>query len=232
MDAKTLVAIAGAVLLASCHKEPTIATQHESRTIELDQSEQTRLQLRMGVGNLKVSGGSQHLADADFTYNVAAWKPEVEYHSTGTRSDLSISQRENVNSSGETENRWDIRLNDKVPMDISVHFGVGEAVMNLGSLNLRDVNLAVGVGEVRMDLRGNPTKSYDVHIQGGVGEATVYLPKNVGIIATASGAVGDVKVDGLLERDGRYINAGQENSPVTIRVDVKGGVGDIHLIAE
>jgi predicted membrane protein len=232
MHAKTFAAVATAVLLVACHKEPTIATQHESKSIELDKSEQTRVELRMGVGTLKVNGGSQKLAEAEFAYNVAVLKPEVEYHSTGTRSDLKISQQQNVNTEGEMTNEWNIRLNDKVPMDISAHLGVGEAEMNLGSLNLRDVNLQAGVGEVKMDLRGAPARSYDVHIQGGVGEATVYLPNNVGIIATASGAVGDIKVDGLVERDGRYINAGKVNSSVTIRIDVKGGVGDIHLIAE
>ncbi len=232
MLAKTLVALAATLLLAGCHREPTIETQHESKTIELDKSEQSRLQLRMSVGKLKIRGGSSNLADANFTYNVASWKPSVEYHSTGTRSDVAITQPENTNASGDTKNEWDIRLNDKVPMDISVRFGVGEAEINLGSMNLRDVNLAMGVGEVKMDLRGNPASSYDVHITGGVGEATVYLPKNVGIIATASGGIGEIKTEGLVERDGRYINAGKENSPVTVRVDVKGGVGEIHLIAE
>jgi hypothetical protein len=229
---KTLVAIAAASLLVACHKVPTIETQHESKIIELDKSEQTRVELRMGVGELKINGGSQHLAEADFTYNVEAWKPTVEYHSTGTRSDLKVSQRQNVSTEGDTKNEWSLRLNDKVPMDISVHFGVGEAEMNLGSLALRNVDLEVGVGEVKMDLRGNPARSYDVHIKGGVGEATVRLPKSVGIIATAAGAVGDINVQGLVERNGRWINPGHESSPVIIRVDVKGGVGDIRLIAE
>jgi predicted membrane protein len=232
MLAKTLVAVAATVLLASCRHEPTIETQHESKTIELDKSEQSRLQLRMSVGKLNIRGGSSRLAEANFTYNVASWKPEVDYHSTGTRSDVTISQPENTNASGDTKNEWDIRLNDKVPMDISVRFGVGDAEINLGTMNLRDVNLAMGVGKVVMDLRGNPTSSYDVHITGGVGEAIVYLPKNVGIIATASGGIGDIKTEGLVERDGRYINEAQQNSPVTVRVDVKGGVGEIHLIAE
>lgn len=229
---KMLAAIAAAWLLAGCHKEPTIATQRETKVIELDKSEQTRVELRMGVGELRVSGGAQQLAEADFTYNVAAWRPDVEYHSTGTRSDLKISQRQSVSTSGDAENRWNIRLNDNVPMDISTHFGVGKAEMDLGNLTLRSVDLEVGVGEVKMDLRGNPSRSYDVHIKGGVGEATVRLPKDVRIIATAAGAVGDINVDGLVKQDGRWINPGRENSPVTIRLDVKGGVGEIHLIAE
>jgi hypothetical protein len=90
----------------------------------------------------------------------------------------------------------------------------------------------MGAGELKMDLRGNPRKSYDVRVHGGVGSATIYLPKSVGISATAQGGIGSIDVDGLEERNGRWVNASQLNSPVTIRVEVKGGVGEIKLIAE
>jgi hypothetical protein len=83
-----------------------------------------------------------------------------------------------------------------------------------------------------MDLRGNPKRSYDVRINGGVGEATIYLPRSVGIDATAKGGIGEIDVRGLEQRNGRWINPSQENSPVKIHLDVKGGVGQINIIAE
>jgi len=54
----------------------------------------------------------------------------------------------------------------------------------------------------------------------------------VGITATASGGIGDINVRGLENRNGRWINKSHELDPVTIRVDVKGGVGEIRLVAE
>ena len=66
----------------------------------------------------------------------------------------------------------------------------------------------------------------------GVGEATIYLPHDVGISARAEGGIGEISTKGLVDRNGRWINASQENSPITIRLDVKGGVGQINLIAE
>ena len=117
-------------------------------------------------------------------------------------------------------------------MDLIAHMGAGEAHLNLGSLNLRSVDVNLGVGEADVDLRGNPKRSYDVQIHGGVGQATVHVPKTVGISAMAAGGIGDVNVRGLENRGGRWINPGHENGPVTIRLDVKGGVGQIDLIAE
>jgi hypothetical protein len=99
-------------------------------------------------------------------------------------------------------------------------------------MNLRSVAFDLGAGEVNVDLRGNPRRSYDVKIQGGVGQATVHLPKSVGISATAVGGIGEVNVSGLEKRNDRWINPGHENAPVTIRLDVKGGIGQIDVIAE
>jgi hypothetical protein len=117
-------------------------------------------------------------------------------------------------------------------MDLVVKMGAGEAHLNLGSLNLRSVVFDLGAGELDADLRGNPKRSYDVRINGGVGQATIHVPSTVGISATATGGIGEINVRGLEQRNGRWINPGHENSPVTIRLDVKGGVGQIDLVAE
>jgi hypothetical protein len=206
--------------------------RRETSAIEMDQSELTRVELKMGAGELRVSGGAAKLMDADFEYNIASWKPEVNFRSTGVRSDLEIKQPSSTGFPvGETRYRWDVRLNDGRLMDVIAHMGAGEAKMNLGSLSLRTVELDIGAGEVEIDLRGSPKRSYDVRVNGGVGQATVYLPDRVGIIATASGGIGEINVDGLVSRNGRWIRTGEENNPVVVRVDVKGGVGEIRIVA-
>jgi hypothetical protein len=215
-----------------CRPARTGPTQHESASFDLDQSELTRVELRMGAGELTVSGGSPKLAEADFTFNVASWKPTVEYHSTGVRGDLLIAQPDGTVGFGDTEYRWDVKLNDGVLMDVVTKLGAGDARLNLGSMSLRSVEFNIGAGEVRIDLRGNPKRSYDVRINGGVGKATVYVPRSVAIDATAQGGIGDIRVTGLEKRNGRWVNPAQENSPVKIHLDVKGGVGEIVLIAE
>jgi len=47
-----------------------------------------------GAGNLIIGGGARKLLNADFTYNVASWEPEVRYSSTGTQGELTIRQPE------------------------------------------------------------------------------------------------------------------------------------------
>src|ERR1019366_2358408 len=48
------------------------------------------------------------------------------------------------------------QLNKKAPVDLALHFGAGQARLDLGSLDLPGVELDMGVGQLDMDLRGAP----------------------------------------------------------------------------
>ena len=212
---------------------PSGPTQHDVKVIELDKSELVKVDLHMGVGELKVEGGSKKLMEGDFTYNVPSWKPEVRYSNTGVRGYLTVEQPSGSGRLGNNQHyEWNLRLNDEIPTDMRVKFGVGEARLNLGSLSLRSLEVEIGVGEIKVDLRGDPKRDYDVHIRGGVGEATVHLPQNVGIYADASGGIGGINVRGLHKEGGHYVNDGYEKAKVKVHLDVRGGIGGINLIAE
>src|SRR5215510_989398 len=164
------------LLLTSCSfgGGPTV---HDKQSIELDRTESTRLDLKIGAGELKVSGGASKQLEADFNYT-EAMKPNVEHRASGSTSEITISQPESGGFRfGNNKSEWELRLNDSVPLDLSTKLGAGQVDMNLGSLTLRSVNMDMGVGEVNVDLRGTPKKSYNVRINGGVGEARVYLPR-------------------------------------------------------
>jgi len=221
-------AVGGCVL----NIERTGPLEHDRQSIEMDKSEMVRAEFKMGAGELMVEGGSPRLMEADFSYNVASSKPVVKYTSSGFRGTLTVEQPHSAHAGGKVRYRWDLRLNDGVPMDVVAELGAGEAKMNLGGLNLRSVQVHMGVGELRLDLRGKPPRDYSVAIDGGVGHATVYLPSDVGVIANAAGGIGNISVSGLQKRGDHWINAAHENSPVMIHVDVHGGIGEIRLIAE
>jgi hypothetical protein len=219
----------GIAVLAGCGNVRLGPMEHETKVLELDKSELTRVELKMGAGEMRVAGGAVKLMEGNFDYNDPGSKPQVDYHSTGVRGDIQIQPSGTVQHG---DSKWDVRFNDSVGMDLVVKMGAGEAHLNLGSMNLRSVAFDLGAGEVDADLRGHPKRSYDVRINGGVGQATVHLPKSVGISATAVGGIGEVNVSGLEKHNDRWINPGHENDPVTIRLDVKGGVGQIDVVAE
>lgn len=206
--------------------------QHDTRSIPRDASELARVDVRMGAGELRVSGGAPDLLRADFSYNMPSWKPDIRYSSDAGRGNLPIEQPGSQTSLGNAKNEWDLRLNNEIPMDVTVRFGAGEARLNLGSLSLRSVEMEMGAGELDLDLRGNPKRDYDVRVRGGAGEATVHLPANVGIYAKAEGGIGEIEVRGLRREGQHWVNDAYGTSKVQIHLDIRGGVGQINLFAE
>jgi N-terminal domain of toast_rack, DUF2154 len=199
--------------------------EHFQKTVELDsKAEQAHVELKMGAGDMKVSGGSPNLMDADFDYDIPSWKPVVRYQGASFRGELFVEQPGRSGGANHATYNWNLRLNDKLPLDIVTHLGAGEAHLNFGTMTLRSVEVHMGVGQVELDLRGNPTHDYNVEIHGGIGQATVHLPSNVGIDATAKGGIG--------RENDRWINKAHEHAPVTIHLDVKGGIGNITLSTE
>ena len=188
----------------------------------------------MGVGEMRMHGGSENLMDADFAYNVASWKPEVRYDAGGSQSHVTIEQPSGTkNMHGNTHYEWDIRLNDQKPVSLALNFGAGKAVLDLGSLTIQSLTVEMGVGELSLDLRGKPKKDYDVTIQGGVGKASVQLPHDVAIVADVEGGLGSINTKGLHKRGSRYVNDAYEANPkTTIRLQIHGGIGEISLDAE
>jgi hypothetical protein len=227
-------AISGALLLLLLSSACGSAgpTKTVTRSIELDDAKSVNVDLNMAAGELNVRGGAAHLVDGSFTFNVPEWEPAIDYRRDGENGSLVIRQPNGPGALRNTKNEWDIRLSDAVPVSLMTTVGAGEGTMTLGSLNLHSVQVEAGAGEFTLDLRGTPKRSYDVRVNASVGQASIHLPKSVAIVATATAGVGGVNVSGLEKQGSTWVNAGHEQDPVVIHVDVKGGVGQIELSAE
>jgi hypothetical protein len=233
MNARYLLPIALAGVTGCAFHTASGPVQYASESVDLDDAAQVRVELNMGAGELRVSDGAQKLVRADFSYNVPSWKPEVRYTRDGNRGVLRINQPGNNHGTiGNTRYRWDLQLSNKVPMDVAVQFGAGEARLDLGSLMLRGVEVNIGVGKIDLDLRGKTRHSYNVSLHGGVGQATVRLPADAAIYAEAHGGIGSINVRGMRHEGGHWVREASDNSDNKIRIDVNGGIGEIRLIAE
>jgi hypothetical protein len=234
MGRVVIVLVAGAVaalFLVSCGTQGIGDLQRESRSVDLDNAQSVRAELKMGAGELNLTGGADALVEGDFAYNVADWKPEVNYDVTGDAGELSVEQGsgEDVPVGGEVRNEWDLRLNDDVPIDLNVEMGAGESDLDLDSLTLTGLDLQMGAGKTTVDLTGDYDRDLSATIEGGVGEATVRLPSAVGVKVNAEGGLGAINTQGLQREGDAYVNDAYGDSDVTLDVDVRGGVGRINL---
>jgi hypothetical protein len=228
--------ITAAVLAGACGTQPggtqqVGKMQRESKSVDPQNAQSARANLKMGAGELNLTGGADRLMEGDFSYNVADWKPKVSYDMSGDTGELVVRQggAEGSNLGGQARNEWDIRLNDEVPTDLVVQIGAGESDLDLDSLALTGLNLQMGAGKTTVDLTGDYAQGFDASIQGGVGEATVMLPSGVGVKAKAQGGLGRINAKGLQKVGDSYVNEAYGESDVILRVDIQGGVGEINL---
>jgi hypothetical protein len=109
----------------------------KSESVELGGAESLRVEINMAAGELDVSGGANELLEADFSYNVAELEPEVEV-SGGTLIVRNPDVEVGIGSWWDLDDyrhEWDLRLNDDVPIEMSVEMGAGSADLELGSLS-------------------------------------------------------------------------------------------------
>src|SRR5919107_5099679 len=205
--------------------------QRESKSVDPENADSARAQLKMGAGELNLTGGADKLMEADFSYNVSKWKPKVSYDVSGKKGELVVEQgsASGGDLSGGARNEWDISMNDEVPTDLVVRLGAGESNLDLDSLTLTGVDLRMGAGKSTVDLTGDYAKGFDASIEGGVGQATVLLPSEIGVKAKAAGGLGKINAKGLKKVGGSYVNDAYGESDTNLSVDVKGGVGEINL---
>src|SRR5215217_751421 len=205
--------------------------QHDSKSVDPKNAQSARAQLKMGAGELNVTGGADQLMEADFSYNVSEWKPKVSYDVSGKKGELIVKQgsANGGDLSGGARNEWDVSMNDELPTDLVVQLGAGESALDLDSLTLTGVDLQMGAGKTTVDLSGDYARDFDATIEGGVGQATVLLPSKIGVKAKAAGGLGGINAKGLKKVGDSYVNDAYGESDTNLRVDVKGGVGEINL---
>jgi hypothetical protein len=202
---------------------------HDVEAVNRQGSEPVRVHVQMPAGDLKLSGGASRLLEADFRYAEREGKPKITYNVSTLGGQLEISQAAKKFNFGRTENKWDLRLGNDIPMELSVDMGAGQSQVKIGDLALTRLAINLGAGEIIADLTGSWKKDLDANIQGGVGHAVILLPENVGVRVHATGGIGSISAGKLTREGDEYSNDLYGKSPVTLRLDISGGVGNIEL---
>lgn len=198
---------------------------HDVEAVERQGSEPVRVHIQIPAGDLKLSGGSSKLLEADFKYAESEGKPKVSYQA----GQLEITQVGRKFNFGRTENTWDLRLGNDIPMELNIDMGAGQSQVKAGDLALTRLEMKIGAGQITADLTGDWKKDLEVDIKGGVGNAVILLPEDVGVRVHATGGIGSINAGSLKREGDEYVNDLYGKSPVALRLDISGGVGNIEL---
>jgi len=227
-----------------------------TQTLESNDVDEVRVDIKMGAGELIVDGGADDLLEAEFTYNVEDWEPEVSYDVNNGKGRLDIRQP-NINEiafDDDMRYKWDLRFGDTVPIYMGIDIGAGDGEIHLGDVHVTHLDIKASAGKIDVDLRGNHSLSYaevdigagsltmdlrgdweedvDVIIEGGVGETSLHLPDDIGVQVEVTKGIGEVTASGLRKQGDMYVNALYGESDITLYVDVHAGIGRIVLIGD
>jgi len=223
-----------ALLLTGCNSQVRVgALQTESQSVELGNAESVRVEIDMGAGDLTLTGGAEKLMEADFTYNVARLKPNVDY----TDGTLVVRQPEvngfpSLFGIADFRNEWGVRLFDAVPMDLSVVMGGGTSDLQLAGLSLTKLDVTLGAAAGTIDLSGDWTHDLAITIDAGAGGLTVWLPRDVGVRVDVDRGATLINTISLTQDGNIYTNAAYGVSEVTLQIDLKTGIGVVNLDVE
>jgi N-terminal domain of toast_rack, DUF2154/Domain of unknown function (DUF5668) len=214
-------------------RHPGAHYSHDTQSVDLQGAKTVSAELQLGAGSLSVSGGSQHLLDADFRYGRYGQKPTVDYQVSGDHGQLNLAQNSDDSHHVYYENGdddWTLRFGENIPIDMKINMGAGEGNLQFNDVDLTHLDIQMGLGELHLDLTGERNSNLEANIEGGVGSATIHLPSSVGVHVNAQGGIGSVSAHGLKKDGDAYVNDAYGKSPVTIDMTIHGGVGSINLI--
>jgi hypothetical protein len=203
----------------------------EAKSFDTGSAVSLRAEIDMAGGVLHIGDGTSQAMDATFTYDDGEWQPPQATYAVDAngRGELVVKSKGGPRHGAVvTRNEWDVRLSDRLPTDLNVRFGAGQADLKLGGLALTAFRITSGVGAMSLDLNGAWSRSVSGHVQGGIGNVTIRLPQDIGVrVETA--VFGRVQAANL-KRDGdAYVNAAYGRSPVTLDLRVESGMGQIVL---
>jgi len=230
LSAGALLAVVMGLLASGCG-EVSEGVRTESERVELGGAESARVEINMGAGVLQIGSGAEELLEADFTYSQESWRPEVHYAVSGSEGVLSIKQPSvtSVVPGPSLRYEWDLRFNSEVPMEMKIEMGVGGGQLELGDLNLRKLDLSVGVGGANISLDGDWEADLDATISGGVGGLKISLPRDVGVRVEADSGLGGVDARDFQREGDVYTNDAYGSSNVTLNVRIEVGIGGVEL---
>jgi hypothetical protein len=221
----------GLLFITGCIEEPVGEMQIDPQSVELGKAKNVDVDLHIGVGHLRIAGGAKKLLEGEFVYNVARWKPEVKYEVFGENGKLTVRQPESHGApmGGRVKNEWNLNFTEKTPLNLRVELGVGKSELELGSLNLKQLNVQTGVGECTLDLSGEWKQDLQADIDGGIGQVTLRLPAQVGVQVDAEKGIGSIHARDFQKAGNSYRNEAYGKSKVTLYFRIKAGIGEIRL---
>ena len=196
-----------------------------------------QIQINMGVGALYLSSlpDSSDLISGTVDTAVGEWLRE-DFKVIANKARLVLSTENSdffadfnfFGLGAQPARKWDLSLNESIPVSLDIRTGVGEARIDLERVLATDVEVKTGVGKT--DLTLPATGHSRVTLSGGIGETIIHIPKGVAARIRTKTGIGSVQVYGnYIRQNKEYISPDFHTAESRVDLEVKGGIGSIRI---
>jgi DUF4097 and DUF4098 domain-containing protein YvlB len=186
------------LMVSGCTTVQVGELQTESRIVELENADSVDVELDMSRGEMNIAGGANKLLDAEFRYNVVAWKPKIDYNVIADKGKLIIRQSQVPGIVGpNARNEWDLRFNENVPIDLKIDVSSGNCDLNMDNSMLKTFEIDSSSGNVDVILIGNQSLLQEVNLDMSSGATSLDLSGNYPSLSkmTIDSSSGNVDAD-------------------------------------
>lgn len=225
----------GVLLGCSTAYESTGEVYVENRTLEKLETipEKVTVKVDMGVGELSLQDSTKYLLEGEFRADPKELVPTIQSKGNAQKHELTIKVPGTVRTKNlKLKNEWDLKLQDNLPYDIDIDFGVGKGKLDFSKLTqLQQVKLNLGVGDVTSDFSGNYTDSVLVEVQAGVGNGVFYVGEDTGVMVKVQKGIGSFSAPDLTFNSdlNAYVNQAYDPSKNNLVLEVEMGVGQVQV---
>jgi len=210
-----------AVMPAGCANIPLLrtgATETTRHTIELRGAERVNVTLSPAVGEFTLQGGATELMQGEFTYNLDQLEPRVRYAVRDGVGTLEVTPRDtsiNLRPVSNVVSRWNLQLNNEIPLDLALSLGLGDSNLDLRDLLLIDLEIQSGAGRVNVQVGEQEMER--VRVRAGLGDT--YLQLNGGHVEELRFEAGAGSV--TIDLNGIWLS--------DLNAQISGGLGTLDL---
>jgi hypothetical protein len=164
-------------------------TYHFSEDLDSALTE-ARVSVRLNAGDLVISSGTGTLISADLDYFER--KPIVTYEASNLDSSARFKVRDRERrwlewnfSQGRfhgawNRKSWEIRLTERIPIDLTVYVKTGDADLDLSGLKVRILDLDTRTSQARVRI-GNLVDEVSARIESKASKVSVSLPEDMAL---------------------------------------------------
>ncbi|MCL5045445.1 MAG: toast rack family protein [Actinobacteria bacterium] len=193
---------------------------------------EARVKLDLGAADFSISSGTGGLFEGELGYYRR--KPMVDYEVKGSRAEVEVKQDSDGLSWLGRKGRyralreWNVKLTDRVPLDLRVNAGAIRGRMDLSGLDVRRAEINAGASDLRIAF-GTKAANARVELNTGASKVVLVIPENVGV-RVRSGAVlsdNDLGVLGLVRRGNELVSPNYDTAPSKIDLEVSSAVSSL-----